>query len=902
MKQKREKLKVMILAIVIIYTTIISCLTHMSPLIYINTESSSISEDYIFTTMTRGWSVTEVLSNESVTDAHMPKMVVDHMGNVHVVWYDSNPSEFAYRLWNATLKSWAPVEEVSLGLNGTSSAPALAVDGGGHLHVTWVDTTDYSGAGGDYDIFYARRNATTGNWTPVLVVSNISTGMSGSPAIAVDASSNAHVVWDDDSAYNGSGSDLDILYRMWNATTDTWTATQVISINRTNFSDNPSIAEDYQGNVHIVWYEMESPLFNSYYRYRNASTRLWSPIELISTESQGNTFPPRIAADLAGHLHVVWYEDGTYNNSGSDEDIIYKRRNATTGNWTIAEVVSVESGWNSLRPAIITDYRNNCHVVWGESLNGIFYKYWNATSGAWTPMEEVSTESTGVFAKPTIAVDPAGYVHIAWEDRSNYSGAGIDFDIFYKKTLDLLDAPILAVIVPNPNFDGNISLNWSSVTWATSYYVYRDTSPITSIIGLSPIQNVTNTIWNDTISINGQYYYAVVAGNATHNSSLSNCESVLVQLPDTKPPQYSNVVEARPSPQNYTANQLYQFNLTITEEVGLGTVFLEWNGTNSTVSTHEGDVYYYELGDLGAGTYQYRWIFNDTSNNWNATLLKPYLVNKINPNMDLLLNGTPANHQTNGTWYCNLTITFPLGDTVYLYLNESLLDAGLAPLVNVSQFMKLGMYNVTAWYPGGANYSAMARTHWLTVRDGIPPGPCNLTIVFPYPPNFVLESTPFEIWGGTDLGEGISHYQYQIDVGGWLTGANFTLAGISNGPHVISYRAGDASGNNGTTQNMTVYLLENTADYDQDGLTNAAELNIYGTNIFDPDTDGDGLLDGEEIALGANPLDPLNPLLDRLIFFISIIGGAIITGIVTIRVLKHTNKKTQKLQEKLLKN
>lgn len=93
-----------------------------------------------------------------------------------------------------------------------------------------------------------------------------------------------------------------------------------------------------------------------------------------------------------------------------------------------------------------------------------------------------------------------------------------------------LPNPTLAPIKPNPDLDGRIELNWSAVTGATFYYIYRNTSPITSIVGLNPIKIVTNTSCVDTITTNGMYYYVLVAGNASGNSSLSNCEGVQVIL------------------------------------------------------------------------------------------------------------------------------------------------------------------------------------------------------------------------------------------------------------------------------------------------------------------------------------------------------------------------------------
>lgn len=45
------------------------------------------------------------------------------------------------------------------------------------------------------------------------------------------------------------------------------------------------------------------------------------------------------------------------------------------------------------------------------------------------------------------------------------------------------------------------------------------------------------------------------------------------------------------------------------------------------------------------------------------------------------------------------------------------------------------------------------------------------------------------------------------------------------------------------------------ADFDSDGISNWDEVNLYGTDPTNPDTDGDGLLDGFEIAHGINALD-----------------------------------------------
>ena len=45
-------------------------------------------------------------------------------------------------------------------------------------------------------------------------------------------------------------------------------------------------------------------------------------------------------------------------------------------------------------------------------------------------------------------------------------------------------------------------------------------------------------------------------------------------------------------------------------------------------------------------------------------------------------------------------------------------------------------------------------------------------------------------------------------------------------------------------------------DHDGDGLTTVEEVDIYLTDPTMPDTDGDGYSDGEEVRRGSDPLDP----------------------------------------------
>ncbi len=86
--------------------------------------------------------------------------------------------------------------------------------------------------------------------------------------------------------------------------------------------------------------------------------------------------------------------------------------------------------------------------------------------------------------------------------------------------------PELKPIVPPVDEDGKIIIFWDEVINASMYYIFRETSPITSTDGLTPIAEETSSSYYDQISENGTYYYAIVANNGSVNCSISNCESV----------------------------------------------------------------------------------------------------------------------------------------------------------------------------------------------------------------------------------------------------------------------------------------------------------------------------------------------------------------------------------------
>ncbi|MBY9000141.1 MAG: hypothetical protein KGD64_04445 [Candidatus Heimdallarchaeota archaeon] len=466
--------------------------------------------------------------------------------------YDGSGTDFDvfYKRWEASTSSWTTTEVVSTESTGYSVYPNIAVDSTGNAHIAWFDASDYASSGWDSDIFYKRWDASSSSWTTTEVVSTESTDWSGYPSLTVDSEGNVHISWEDDTDYAGSGTDKDIFYKQWEASTTSWKITEIVSTESTGISQLPSLAVDTLGDVYIAWedwtdYSGVGTDQDIFYKQWNASTSSWTTTEVVSTESTNNSTYTSLAVDTLGNIHVAWEDETDYAGSGTDKDIFYKQWDASSSSWVITEVISTESTNDSNYTSLAVDSAGNIHLAWqdltdyaGSGIdNDIFYKRWEASFSTWTTTDVVSTESTGMSIVPSLAVDTVGNVHIAWDDPTDYAGSGTDRDIFYKVLTGPPTEPELAFIVPNPTDSDIVNLDWNNVPWVSAYYVYRSTTYIWSVEGLIPIASVSSSDYIDTVPSEGFYYYVVVAGNLAGNSSLSNCQYIEINFPDLDVPE-----------------------------------------------------------------------------------------------------------------------------------------------------------------------------------------------------------------------------------------------------------------------------------------------------------------------------------------------------------------------------
>ncbi len=491
------------------------------------------------------WEPLELLTPEFDAANYISNLAIDKDNNIHIITYSSEDillagtdQDIFYKRYDYSTKTWGEMELVSTESTDHSQRPCIAVDNENTAHIVWSDYTNILGSGTDYDILYKQR--TSSGWGAVEIVSTESSGGSYLPSIVVDSNGVIHVSWEDSTDYSGSGGDGDIFYK-YRSLSDVWSTSQVVSDSSTAQSTEVIIALGDQGSILFVWEDdtdyagagIDQDIFSR--RLKNGFIT-WYPVSVVSSESTSDSFTPTISNEAGGLYHVVWYDITNYNGAGTDQDIFYKSCSTSSNTWSMTEVISPESPETSFNSDIVVD-EGYVYVVWRDAMSiggvgdssNVFFKYLDLDTKIWSPYTVLTYDHDSYVSRPKIDIDNFSHLHVIWIDSTdNLLGSGTDTDLFHKKFVGTPMQPILAEINPNPISVGNISLNWLSVQDAISYEIYRETSFFSSVSGLTAIDTSTTTSYTDTVEVTGYYYYAVVATNEYGDSLVSNVEFVEV--------------------------------------------------------------------------------------------------------------------------------------------------------------------------------------------------------------------------------------------------------------------------------------------------------------------------------------------------------------------------------------
>jgi hypothetical protein len=273
-------------------------------------------------------------------------------------------------------------------------------------------------------------------------------------------------------------------------------------------------------------------------------------------------------------------------------------------------------------------------------------------------------------------------------------------------------APFIQILRPlngsrwNSNFNLNVTIQNTRIN-ASTYNITNSTGYVVQSNSNNSI-NSNYFAWTDLVNVtslpSGTYVINAYAKDSIGYETTENSTFII----DKAPPQYSNLVASPASPTIYSPTQAYQFNATWTDNLAVGAVIFEFNGTNYTDATSVGSVFSKNFTGLSVGTYNYKWYANDTTGNWNSTGTFTYTINKAPTTTSLYLNGAQANKTIIYGAQSNATAITSAG-VVTLYRNGT--NVGTQEIATLGA----GIYNYTAINTGDSNYLPSSETWFLTV-------------------------------------------------------------------------------------------------------------------------------------------------------------------------------------------
>ncbi len=584
-----------------------------------------------------------------------PKLCSDGEGGAFIIWMDNRQNDdgglYANRINSSGNKYWG---EDGIRVNKGPMAHAVCLDGQGGVFIAWIEWDP-----GDMAVYVQRINASgIILWgTPVKI--DMTSDHQGSIKVIPDGYYGAIVIWSD----TGTGS-RDLYAQRINSSGEIyWKANGIEVCNASNDQGYPDLCTDGDGGAIFTWEDKrgisgDSDIYAQ--RINKSGHEVWIengiPIcDQVNIQRKHDTI-----SDGMGGAIIAWSDRRIVLNS----DIYAQRINGSgqiywEGNGTA--ICNAEEDQDY--PSITTDGNNGAIIAWrderddgsngdvySQKVNSTGYAQWysngtaigvgsqdginiNAVSdgngGAvigWrnlnglTPYAQI-INSTGsilldgngiplivdqyyyeIWSLSACAGSPSnpGSAYFAWHHERTQLTADV-----YAQYVKLPSAPTLNPITPIIDTDGTVNLNWTNADFAIEYYIFRNTSPITSIGSLTPLGTTTQLNYTDNPGTNDIYYYGVIARGILGNSSISNNQYVEVK----SRPHFINLTTDAGSPIDtdgdynltwnespYTDNYSVYWDTSFINDVSIANLIAsDIEELNYTINDNANGTYYYVI-------------------------------------------------------------------------------------------------------------------------------------------------------------------------------------------------------------------------------------------------------------------------------------------------------------------
>ena len=351
----------------------------------------------------------------------------DFSGNTYVVWSDDRSGDFEiyYKRRNASSGSWESDTRIT-NSTGYSRSPAVVVDIDANLHVVWMDNRD-----GDWEIYW---NKWYGSWSGDTRLTS-SAGFSGFPDVCADSAGGIAIVWQDERDGN-----YEIYFRKWTSSGG-WSS-EVRLTNNEAPSMFPAISAEPGGKYIVVWQDKRDGNWEVYSREYDGST--WGTVTRM-TDNPSDSWFPDVSVQNDNTALLVWQD-----NADGDWDILSRSRQS--GTWGSVTPVA-NTGGQSCNPAVAQNSSQFC-IVWQETADDnvpkiMMRRFYGSTWSSTTTITDAGSNS--YF--PSIATDSSNMFRVVWQDFRDGN-----HEIYYLPVDELLNTHekipdrvgIEIAVAPNP--------------------------------------------------------------------------------------------------------------------------------------------------------------------------------------------------------------------------------------------------------------------------------------------------------------------------------------------------------------------------------------------------------------------------------------------------------------------
>ncbi|MCK4415122.1 MAG: T9SS type A sorting domain-containing protein [Candidatus Eisenbacteria sp.] len=272
------------------------------------------------------WSDPAVVHHTYVNPVSRPVIAVDPENNLHCVWQQAGAgaipnSEIWYKK-HTPATGWSDGGTNISSTYGASEYPTLAIDADGDLYAFWKDSGEDIGndkmvlhrkyaAGVGWDAEYTNVSNTSGNGSYATM----------DPCAVIDSQGNVHLVWSDSQVGN-----REIFYKR--CTGGVWDTTPANISNSATSSRAPTLSLDDQDRLHLAWAEkMDGVYCDVLYRMCESGTGTWTDTENLSNSEHVDSEHPNGPVRIGDSLRMIWTE-----GEGSPYAVVISRSSAADAN------------------------------------------------------------------------------------------------------------------------------------------------------------------------------------------------------------------------------------------------------------------------------------------------------------------------------------------------------------------------------------------------------------------------------------------------------------------------------------------------------------------------------------------------------------------------------------------